>query len=485
MAEVYLGLARGIEGFEKLVVLKRIRPRLAPNGEIVRMFLREARLAALLDHSNIVQIYDIGEQGGHYFYAMEYLHGEDADRILKTARESGRRLPLGAVVAIGTGVAAGLHYAHDLRGADNQPLGLVHRDVSPHNVIVSYDGGVKLVDFGIAKTADCADEQTRSGVLKGKLRYMSPEQVRGLPLDRRCDVFSLGVLLWELIAGGPMWPGRSDFAILDAITGEDPPPLVTYRGDCPPELDHIVGRALARSREARYQTAQELQFALEEFAREGRLAASPLAVSQFMNELFGAKVDAWHTAQRQGISLADHVTMMLERETATVVGSPEAPPKAAQPNLDDTGTTTTTQPEDSLADTIDEAATRVHAGTPTLFATSAYTRYIPRSRVRAQKALLALAAGIAVASLLLALYLARGPALAPQEAPTRAPPAAAPEPGAAATPKPTTTDAAVDAQPRPTRYSIVRRGPHAGKRIPAFSPRNRGRAGASRQDAPK
>jgi serine/threonine protein kinase len=286
MAELFLARATGIQRFEKLVVVKRILPEMARDAEYVEMFLEEARLAAGLHHSNIVQVYDIGEDEDAPFFAMEYLHGEDVRTLQRAAQLSGARIPVEHALSIVIGVAAGLHHAHEQRDSDGRPLGIVHRDVSPHNVAVTFDGGVKLLDFGVAKTRKRVSA-TRHGTLKGKLGYMSPEQCRGDELDRRSDVFAVAILLWELLAGRRLYGGRSDFGIMKSIVETDAPRPSLVWHDCPPELEAIVMRGLRREREARPQTAEELQLALEAFARERRLAVSNAGLGHYVRELFG------------------------------------------------------------------------------------------------------------------------------------------------------------------------------------------------------
>ncbi|HEU4728831.1 MAG TPA: serine/threonine-protein kinase, partial [Kofleriaceae bacterium] len=205
MADVVLGRSDGIEGFERHVVLKRIRPEYAKDQRFIRMFLDEARVAATLHHQHIVQVYDMGEASGELFIAMEYIHGEDVRMILSTASKTRAHVPLSHTIAIISAVAAGLHYAHERLGSDKRPLGIVHRDVSPSNILVGYDGSVKIVDFGIAKAS--TGQETRSGNLKGKLAYMSPEQCKGAEIDRRSDVYALGVVLYELATTSRMFRG--------------------------------------------------------------------------------------------------------------------------------------------------------------------------------------------------------------------------------------------------------------------------------------
>ena len=297
MAELFLARATGIQGFEKLVVVKRILPEMARDTEYVEMFLEEARLAAGLHHSNIVQVYDIGEDEAAPFFAMEYLHGEDVRTVARGAQLRGERIPVEHALAIAIGVAAGLHHAHEQRDSDGRPLGIVHRDVSPHNVAVTFDGGVKLLDFGVAKTRKRVSA-TRHGTLKGKLGYMSPEQCRGDELDRRSDVFAVAILLWELITGRRLYGGRSDFGIMKSIVETDAPRPSLVWNECPAELEAIVMRGLRREREARPATAEELQLALEAFARERRLPVSNAGLGHYLRQLFGGSATLKERADR-------------------------------------------------------------------------------------------------------------------------------------------------------------------------------------------
>jgi hypothetical protein len=306
MAEIFLAKVIGIPGFQKLVVVKRILPQLAYNPEFVTMFLDEARIAATLQHSNIVQTYDVCVVDGNYFIAMEYLHGEDVRSILRTAHKEGRRIPLEQVLQIVIALCSGLHYAHEKEGFDGRPLDIVHCDVSPGNLIVTYEGGVKLVDFGIARAANRAYE-TRSGTIKGKLGYISPEQARAEKLDRRTDVFAAGVILYELSLCKKLYKGSSDYEILhEIVEGKIVPPRKidpTYDE----ELERIVLRALEKSRDKRYQSANDLQMDLEALARKRGLFFSGSGIKQLMAELFGNKLDAWRQAQRAGKSLLEVV----------------------------------------------------------------------------------------------------------------------------------------------------------------------------------
>ncbi|MEM9453937.1 MAG: protein kinase [Myxococcota bacterium] len=307
MAELFLARATAIHGFEKLVVLKRILPQHAESEDFIRMFLAEARLAATLHHPNIVQVYDIGEEGTTYFFTMEYVQGQDLRRLVRAARKAQKALPLEHILHIVMGVAAGLNHAHEKIGLDGRPLGIVHRDVSPSNVLVTYEGGVKIVDFGIAKAAT-AQTATIAGTLKGKIPYMSPEQCRGEAVDRRSDIFSIGTLLWELTTGSRLFTGENEFSIINRVAAGDVPPPSSVREDYPPELEAIVMRALQADRELRYPSAQDLQIDLEDFAREARLPVSSARMAKFMRGLFSEEIRQ-ATLQLQSDRLDEQPTM--------------------------------------------------------------------------------------------------------------------------------------------------------------------------------
>src|SRR5262245_50108189 len=267
MAELYLARTMGIEGFEKLVVVKRILPEYVANASFVAMFLNEARLAATLHHPNIAQVYDIGVDEGDYFFSMEYVHGEDLGRMVAVANNIGVPISLDVALTLVAGLCAGLHYAHDKAGPDGKPLNVVHRDVSPSNVLVSYDGAVKLVDFGIARAG--SNPSTTRGGLKGKIAYMSPEQCRGkVALDRRSDAFSIGTIRHELTTGRLPFPDETEYGILNQIVNRDAEAPSKVVAGFPPALDAIVMRALARNTDKRYSTALEMQKDIEDFAHE-------------------------------------------------------------------------------------------------------------------------------------------------------------------------------------------------------------------------
>ena len=285
MAEVWLARQLGMEGFEKIVVIKRARPELI-DRETTRLFLDEARLVATLEHPNIAQVYEIGSVSGSYFFVMEYVDGADLRRLIESALAKHQRISLPDALYIITHVCAALHYAHDKRDLEGRPLQLVHRDVSPSNVLLSHDGAIKVCDFGIAKAHNRESENTKNGVLKGKFSYMSPEQCEGNPIDRRSDVFSIGILLYELTTLSKLFRGQSDYALLQKIIEAPIPPPSTRVPGYSPALEQIVMKALAKSPADRYPTAQAMQLDLEEFAREHKLAMSSVRIAKLMSTLF-------------------------------------------------------------------------------------------------------------------------------------------------------------------------------------------------------
>ncbi len=284
MAELYLAYATGVEGFEKLVAIKRVQPTFAIDPEFVSMFLDEARLAATLSHPNIAQVYDVGVDGHSYFFAMEFVDGRDVRHLLREAVHRGERLPLAIAIGIAGGVAAGLHAAHENRAADRTPLRIVHRDVSPGNVLVTFGGAVKLIDFGIAKAAR-RRTVTQAGQLKGKAGYMSPEQCTGTAIDRRSDIFALGVLLYELTTTRRLFAGGDEYATMRMIVDGRISPPSRVVADYPAELEAILMRALARDPDDRYQTARDLHLDLVRFARACDLDVTEYDLAAYVERL--------------------------------------------------------------------------------------------------------------------------------------------------------------------------------------------------------
>jgi serine/threonine protein kinase len=299
MAQIYLARQSGLGAFERHVVLKTILRERAQDQRFVTMFLDEAKLAATLNHQNIAQVYEVDQADGAYFMAMEYVHGENARAILETTLRRGWTIPLELAVMIVSGAAAGLHHAHERKGKGGQPLNIVHRDVSPANIMVGYDGSVKVLDFGIAKAEERATK-TVGGTIKGKYGYMSPEQCKGKPIDRRSDIFALGICLYELTTLRRAFKGNDDFETMKRIVAGDVMlPSVAVPG-YPRELEAIVLTAMAGDPNARFQTAQEMIEALDAFAVRAKLTGSNTAMGRFMVQLFGSKKEPWVEGDGQG-----------------------------------------------------------------------------------------------------------------------------------------------------------------------------------------
>jgi len=318
MAEVFLAKQTGMEGFEKLVVVKRILPQLCSDDAFVKMFLNEARVAARLNHPNVVQIFDLGKLAEQYFIAMEYVHGEDLRDVIRVATDADKRPPLGLACRIVADTLAGLHYAHTRVGTDGKPLGLVHRDVSPQNVLVTFEGTIKLCDFGIAKATRAIDAaQTQAGLLKGKYAYMSPEQARGQAVDARSDVFCAGILLWELAAWQRLFKRPTEMSTLMAVAEEPVRAPRSVDALIPAELDRLIMKALARNPEERFASAQEMRAALESLIRTSGWEADTLALSNYMRELFAGKLRAQAAdVAAAGLASLEDFLLTVEEKTS-------------------------------------------------------------------------------------------------------------------------------------------------------------------------
>jgi len=326
MAELCIARATGVHGFEKYVAIKRILPKWADDREFVEMFLDEARLAAQLDHPNVVHVHDLGEDSDAPFFAMDYIHGENLLAIIGACRERGAPLGWSAFVAIASAAAAGLHHAHERCGFDGEPLGIIHRDVSPTNVIASYEGALKIVDFGIAKAAT-SRHATRPSVRKGKMAYMSPEQCRGEALDRRSDLFALGIVLYELATLTRAFDGDGEFAVMNQIVNHDIEPP-SNRSPVPEDVESIILRLLARDREDRFGTGREVQRALDGAASSMGLSATPAAIAAEMESLFGSRAFPW---VGDVSAPTDPAGVALEAETVSVEGGTAATVAKAAP----------------------------------------------------------------------------------------------------------------------------------------------------------
>src|SRR5262249_37572255 len=251
MAEVFLARTQVAQGLAKTLVIKKIHSAYARSRQFVAMFIDEAKIALGLNHPNIIQVFDFGAVADTYFLAMEYVDGLDVLRLLQALTRERRRLPYGLAAYVIQQVAKGLDYAHRKTDEYGEPLAIVHRDISPQNVLVSWDGAVKIVDFGIARARDVHED---TGVIKGKFAYMSPEQARGEIVDCRSDVFALGIVLYELCAGRPLFPGKGK-EVLEQVLAGAIAPVRDYAPELPDALERIIARALAYHRGDRYQTA--------------------------------------------------------------------------------------------------------------------------------------------------------------------------------------------------------------------------------------
>src|SRR5580704_1579219 len=328
MAQIYLARQSGLGAFERHVVLKTILRERATDERFVTMFLDEAKLAATLNHQNVAQVYEVDQADGAYFMAMEYVHGENARAILEATLRRGWTIPLELAIMIISGAAAGLHHAHERRGKQGQPLNIVHRDISPANIMVGFDGSVKVLDFGIAKAEERATK-TVGGMIKGKYGYMSPEQCKGKPIDRRSDIFALGICLYEMTTLRRAFKGNDDFETMKRIvSGDVMLPSVAVQG-YPRELEAIVLTAMANDPNARFQTAQEMIEALDAFAQRTKLVGSNTAMGRFMVQLFGSRKEPWvesATAQAERTDITDeheHDDQAIDNEKTTLVDDDE------------------------------------------------------------------------------------------------------------------------------------------------------------------
>ncbi|MGD2126788.1 MAG: protein kinase [Desulfobacteraceae bacterium] len=288
MAELYRARIRGTQGFEKLVAIKKLLSHLTDEVELVNAFIDEAKLAALLQHQNIVNIFDFGSLEGTYFIAMEHLFGKDLRLIAEKSKEHGPPLSLQHALYITSKICQGLDYAHNLKDFQGNPLNIIHRDISPQNILITYDGEVKIVDFGIAKAAG-QNTKTRDGVIKGKVSYMSPEQASGETIDNRSDIFSTGILLYEVVTGKRMFEGDSLQALAQVRDAKFEPPE-SAAPDLSAKLYEILHRALAKQPDQRYQSAGEMLSDLEEYMYQEDLRPTARGLAQYMKGLFGQDI---------------------------------------------------------------------------------------------------------------------------------------------------------------------------------------------------
>ena len=322
MAEVFLAKTFGVEGFERIMAIKKIIPTMVEDEEFINMFIDEARIAVQLNHANIVQIHELGKQDEHYYIAMEYVSGRDVRILLDAVKKKKQTLPLPLAAYVVHEVCEGLDYAHRKKDSQGRDMNIVHRDVSPQNVLISYDGTVKVIDFGIAK-AQNRIQKTQAGILKGKFGYMSPEQVRGLPIDRRSDIFALGVILYEMLTGERLFMGESDFSTLEKVRNAEVLPPREYNDQIPEELEKVVMKSLTREPNDRYQWAGEMGEDLMRFLVQGDMVFSQKQLAGYMADFFAPEI----------VREQDRMTKFaaVQRPEGTPISSPPPPPAPPPP----------------------------------------------------------------------------------------------------------------------------------------------------------
>ncbi|MBI3182222.1 MAG: serine/threonine protein kinase [Myxococcales bacterium] len=341
MAEIFLAKQIGPEGFERNVVIKRMLRALTSNAEFVTMFLDEARLAARLSHPNIVQIHELGLQDDCYFICMEYLPGEDFSAVMRALKRRRNELvPVHITARVMLEAAHGLQFAHDFADDSGQPLNVVHRDVSPSNVFCTYQGQVKLLDFGIARARNQASV-TGAGTFRGKFLYMAPEQVLGAQIDRRTDVFTLGICLYEAVTGVRPFHRDNPEAILKAVAACDAPPPTAHRPELPPELASIISRAMARAPQERYPTAAAIGEDLEKFLAKQGEPTDRAALAEYLKSIFGEeratrkmRVPSLATLSRSGVELPGYTNPgagTVEPPSDALLPSPKTPTAQTPP----------------------------------------------------------------------------------------------------------------------------------------------------------
>jgi serine/threonine protein kinase len=327
MAEIFLARHRSVGGFERNVVLKKILPELAEDPSFVESFLNEAKLAAQLNHSNIVQIYDLGMVGRSYFIAMEYIKGYDLSTILRAARKEHIALPISVALSIGRDFLGALDYAHNAADLDGRSLGIVHRDVTPSNILITIEGQAKVVDFGIAKATAKNEGRTRTGTVKGKISYLAPEQVLGQDIDKRVDVFAAGIVLYELLTLVNPFRGDNDYTTLRNIVEKKPAALTELQREIPPAISAPIVRALSQDREQRFASCGELVLALERAAAGSGIVVSASEVKDYVASHRPA-LDAIVEKDREG---DDEFT--VAEASREIEAPPERPPSVETERL--------------------------------------------------------------------------------------------------------------------------------------------------------
>jgi TonB family protein len=443
MAEVFRARRTGVEGFQKIVAIKKILPHIADNDEFITMFADEAKLAAELNHPNIVHIYDLGKiQAGGYFIAMEYVEGTDLRSILRRGRHAGLPMPVPLAVYVASKVASALDYAHRRRDARGEDLHIVHRDVSPQNILISHEGEIKLCDFGIAK-ADRKVSQTESGSLKGKLQYMSPEQAWGKPIDHRSDLFSLGSVLHEMLTGERLFRGATDMVVLELVRKAEVVAPSQRNPDVPAALDAVVLKALARDRDARYATGAEMLRDLESILYSYTPAPGSADVAIYLDHLREAEADASLTRRAEPARAPAPPPPVAPAPVAPAPPVvPPAPPVVVPPAPE------VPAPVVAAAEVVEE---RPQSGE--VFGSFSAAR-IESERKNRTPLYLGMAAVLVIGGLLAVFLARRNPAPAPETAPTPVP--VATEAVAAANVPPPAITAPAPSDPRAIQQEVQR-----------------------------
>jgi len=408
MATVYLARFVGVAGFKRFVAIKRLHPHLAKEQDFIQMFLDEARLAARLHHPNVVPILEIGIQNEQHYLVMEYIEGDTVGHLMARAQNVNRKIPVPIVIRIMLDTLTGLNAAHDLADDDGTPLEIVHRDVSPQNILVGVDGVARITDFGVAKAQARLANATQGGQLKGKLAYMSPEQVRGnMPVDRRADVFAAGIVTWELLTGQRLFKADGEAETLFKVVAAEVPPLRNFEPGVPPEVEVVVRRALAPHPADRFATTADFAEALEQAARTYNLVATVRQTAAFVNEMIGLDISQQREIVRAWLGRSDvsksGIARTLERgpdasapapAVQVPVPAPQIPVPAASSGanlagLDDDDLDLATRVDDPDADQ-EEDATRIQQlpspGAPAVAPTSSPIMSVGGSGPRPQYA---------------------------------------------------------------------------------------------------
>jgi eukaryotic-like serine/threonine-protein kinase len=330
MAEVFRGVAESLQGFKKNIAIKRILPALTQNKKFVAMFLDEARLSLLLQHANIVQVFDIGHTDDTYFIVMEYVDGVDLKALTEWRRKINRRIPIAHSLYITMEICKGLSYAHELQNPETgKPLGIVHRDISPPNVLISKQGEVKVVDFGLAK-ATSQIETTDPGVVKGKMSYLSPEAARGEEVDSASDIFAVGILLYEMLTGKRLFYGETDYQTVELVRNAKVPPIKPQNPQVEPELEDVVRKALAKKKEDRFQSALDMQDALAQYSYSRGLKVISRDIAELVRQCLDDR--ASQSSDGKKTSIIDH---MLQEEIVKITSVEFEDPGARPLSADD------------------------------------------------------------------------------------------------------------------------------------------------------